>query len=245
MRRRAPRWWRSSGSTCRGSATLSPPSAPSLSRRDRRRLSSFCPSRKSETPASGSSRRQTSDLPPPLEAFYALKPLPRSPGRTLSKTIVKGAKMAGKITMGRGSQTTLKKSDRGSRTWHEEDDISSEKKQKTAPFFFHFHFIPCPPDALVWLCVHMHQYQTTVSRRPAARCERRRSPPWSSWWSSPASGTTSVWAWAPSLQARRAPSPGSSSGSPPSTDSTPCAAGTQLWLMTVLGDFGQKWSPNF
>ncbi|XP_075878493.1 myotubularin-related protein 13 isoform X2 [Nelusetta ayraudi] len=44
--------------------------------------------------------------------------------RTLSKTIVKGAKMAGKITMGRGSQTTLKKSDRGSRTWHEEDDIS-------------------------------------------------------------------------------------------------------------------------
>ncbi|XP_028999555.1 myotubularin-related protein 13 isoform X2 [Betta splendens] len=45
--------------------------------------------------------------------------------RTLSKTIVKGAKRAGKITMGRGSQSTLKKSDRGSRmTWHEDDDIS-------------------------------------------------------------------------------------------------------------------------
>ncbi|XP_067352560.1 myotubularin-related protein 13 isoform X2 [Channa argus] len=45
--------------------------------------------------------------------------------RTLSKTIVKGAKRAGKITMGRGSQSTMKKNDRGSRmTWHEEDDIS-------------------------------------------------------------------------------------------------------------------------
>ncbi|XP_056134125.1 myotubularin-related protein 13 isoform X2 [Lampris incognitus] len=45
--------------------------------------------------------------------------------RTLSKTIVKGAKKAGKITMGRSSQATLKKSERGSRsTWHEEDDIS-------------------------------------------------------------------------------------------------------------------------
>ncbi|KAM6980275.1 myotubularin-related protein 13 [Aplochiton taeniatus] len=46
--------------------------------------------------------------------------------RTLSKTIVKGAKMAGMITMGRGSQTTLKKTERsGSRmTWNEDDDIS-------------------------------------------------------------------------------------------------------------------------
>uniref|UniRef100_A0A667ZWN0 SET binding factor 2 n=1 Tax=Myripristis murdjan TaxID=586833 RepID=A0A667ZWN0_9TELE len=45
--------------------------------------------------------------------------------RTLSKTIVKGAKRAGKITMGRGGQTTLKKNERGSRmTWHEDDDIS-------------------------------------------------------------------------------------------------------------------------
>nr|XP_020461760.1 myotubularin-related protein 13 isoform X2 [Monopterus albus] len=45
--------------------------------------------------------------------------------RTLSKTIVKGAKRAGKITMGRGSQSTLKKNDRGSRmTWNEDDDIS-------------------------------------------------------------------------------------------------------------------------
>ncbi|KAM9825740.1 myotubularin-related protein 13 isoform 1-T1 [Syngnathus typhle] len=45
--------------------------------------------------------------------------------RTLSKTIVKGAKRASKITMGRGSQTTLKRNDRGSRmTWHEDDDVS-------------------------------------------------------------------------------------------------------------------------
>ena len=30
--------------------------------------------------------------------------------------------------MGRGSQSTLKKSDRGSRmTWHEDDDLSSER----------------------------------------------------------------------------------------------------------------------
>uniref|UniRef100_A0A671MWX2 Myotubularin-related protein 13-like n=1 Tax=Sinocyclocheilus anshuiensis TaxID=1608454 RepID=A0A671MWX2_9TELE len=43
--------------------------------------------------------------------------------RTLSKTIVKGAKRAGKITMGR--QSTLKKNEKGSRmTWHEDDDIS-------------------------------------------------------------------------------------------------------------------------
>lgn len=52
-----------------------------------------------------------------------------TPRRTLSKTIVKGAKRAGKITMGRGSQPSLKKNDRGSRmTWHEDDDISSEKR---------------------------------------------------------------------------------------------------------------------
>uniref|UniRef100_A0A672IIV7 SET binding factor 2 n=1 Tax=Salarias fasciatus TaxID=181472 RepID=A0A672IIV7_SALFA len=45
--------------------------------------------------------------------------------RTLSKTIVKGAKRAGKITMGRGSQSSLKKSERSSRmTWNEDDDIS-------------------------------------------------------------------------------------------------------------------------
>uniref|UniRef100_A0A3Q2P2E7 SET binding factor 2 n=1 Tax=Fundulus heteroclitus TaxID=8078 RepID=A0A3Q2P2E7_FUNHE len=54
------------------------------------------------------------------------KPKERNTGfRTLSKTIVKGAKRAGKITMGRGSQSSLKKIDRGSRTtWHEDDDIS-------------------------------------------------------------------------------------------------------------------------
>ncbi|XP_062869601.1 myotubularin-related protein 13 isoform X1 [Trichomycterus rosablanca] len=44
--------------------------------------------------------------------------------RTFSKTIVKGAKRAGKITMGR--QATLqKKNEKGSRSiWHEDDDIS-------------------------------------------------------------------------------------------------------------------------
>uniref|UniRef100_A0A673CTB2 SET binding factor 2 n=1 Tax=Sphaeramia orbicularis TaxID=375764 RepID=A0A673CTB2_9TELE len=53
---------------------------------------------------------------------------------TLSKTIVKGAKKAGKITMGRGSQSTLKKNDRGNRmTWHEDDDISSERNEIPPP----------------------------------------------------------------------------------------------------------------
>lgn len=53
----------------------------------------------------------------------------RSPHRTLSKTIVKGAKRAGMITMGRQSQTTLKKNDRASRmTWHEDDDISGRSR---------------------------------------------------------------------------------------------------------------------
>ncbi|KAG7468531.1 hypothetical protein MATL_G00143640 [Megalops atlanticus] len=43
--------------------------------------------------------------------------------RTLSKTIVKGAKKAGKITIGR--QNTAKKNEKGNRmTWHEDDDIS-------------------------------------------------------------------------------------------------------------------------
>uniref|UniRef100_A0A673CZA4 SET binding factor 2 n=1 Tax=Sphaeramia orbicularis TaxID=375764 RepID=A0A673CZA4_9TELE len=54
--------------------------------------------------------------------------------KTLSKTIVKGAKKAGKITMGRGSQSTLKKNDRGNRmTWHEDDDISSERNEIPPP----------------------------------------------------------------------------------------------------------------
>uniref|UniRef100_A0A671MV22 Myotubularin-related protein 13-like n=1 Tax=Sinocyclocheilus anshuiensis TaxID=1608454 RepID=A0A671MV22_9TELE len=52
--------------------------------------------------------------------------------RTLSKTIVKGAKRAGKITMGR--QSTLKKNEKGSRmTWHEDDDISSEYNDGEPP----------------------------------------------------------------------------------------------------------------
>lgn len=48
------------------------------------------------------------------------------PPRTLSKSIVKGARKAGKITMGRAGQTTLKKTERGRMTWNEDDDISSE-----------------------------------------------------------------------------------------------------------------------
>ncbi|XP_024150980.1 myotubularin-related protein 13 isoform X2 [Oryzias melastigma] len=45
--------------------------------------------------------------------------------KTLSKTIVKGAKRAGKITMGLGSQSSLKKADRSSRMiYHDDDDLS-------------------------------------------------------------------------------------------------------------------------
>lgn len=87
------------------------------------------------------------------------------------------------------------------------------------------------------VCVCVFQYQTMGSRRrPAAPCEPQRSPPWSSWWSSPVSVTTSVWAWAPSLPAHLAPSQASSSGSQPWTDSTPSAAGTLLtgWIPSVL-----------
>jgi len=75
------------------------------------------------------------------------------------------------------------------------------------------------------VCMRVFQYQTTVSRCPAALCEHQRSPPWSSWWSSPVSVTTSDSAWAPSLPAHLAPSQASSSGSQPWTDSTPSAAG--------------------
>lgn len=133
--------------------------------------------------------------------------------------------------MGRGSQTTLKKNDRGSRmTWHEDDDISSETndtfprngEQQTEANFKRFKNV----IHLLYVCVF--QYPMTVSRRPAALCEHRRSPPWSSWWSSPVSVTTSVWAWAPSPPAHLAPSQASSSGSQPWTDSTPSAAGTHL-----------------
>ncbi|KAJ7986078.1 hypothetical protein DPEC_G00347070 [Dallia pectoralis] len=54
--------------------------------------------------------------------------------RTLSKTIVKGAKRAGMITMGRQNQAALKKTDRGSRmTWHEDDDISVSDEGEPPP----------------------------------------------------------------------------------------------------------------
>ncbi|XP_028811744.1 myotubularin-related protein 13 isoform X3 [Denticeps clupeoides] len=57
----------------------------------------------------------------------------RSTGfRTLSKTIVKGAKRAGKITIGRPA--TLRRNERGSRmTWHEDDDISISDEGEGAP----------------------------------------------------------------------------------------------------------------
>lgn len=43
---------------------------------------------------------------------------------------MKGAKRAGKITMGR--QSTLKKNEKGSRmTWHEDDDISSKYRSQS------------------------------------------------------------------------------------------------------------------
>uniref|UniRef100_A0A8C9T349 SET binding factor 2 n=1 Tax=Scleropages formosus TaxID=113540 RepID=A0A8C9T349_SCLFO len=52
-------------------------------------------------------------------AFAAGQTVPH----TLSKTIVRGAKKAGKITIGR--QNTAKKSERSNRmTWHEDDDVS-------------------------------------------------------------------------------------------------------------------------
>uniref|UniRef100_A0AAY4D333 SET binding factor 2 n=1 Tax=Denticeps clupeoides TaxID=299321 RepID=A0AAY4D333_9TELE len=55
----------------------------------------------------------------------------RSTG-TLSKTIVKGAKRAGKITIGRPA--TLRRNERGSRmTWHEDDDISISDEGEGAP----------------------------------------------------------------------------------------------------------------
>ncbi|KAJ8247545.1 hypothetical protein GJAV_G00247580 [Gymnothorax javanicus] len=52
--------------------------------------------------------------------------------RTLSKTIVKGAKKAGKITIGR--QSTTKKNEKGNRaTWHEDDDISVSDEGELSP----------------------------------------------------------------------------------------------------------------
>lgn len=85
-------------------------------------------------------------------------------------------------------------------------------------------------------CVFVFQYQTMVSHRPAALWEHQRSPPWSSWWSSPVSATTSAWAWAPSPPVRLAPSQAISSGSQLWTDSTPSVAGTHLtcWIPGYL-----------
>ncbi|XP_035273861.1 myotubularin-related protein 13 isoform X1 [Anguilla anguilla] len=52
--------------------------------------------------------------------------------RTLSKTIVRGAKKAGKITIGR--QYTSKKNEKGNRaTWHEDDDISVSDEGELPP----------------------------------------------------------------------------------------------------------------
>lgn len=105
--------------------------------------------------------------------------------RTLSKTIVKGAKRAGKITMGRGSQTTLKKNDRGSRmTWHEDDDISSETTHGAAEAEGHQKTgeknKSRQQEELNSVCICAFQYQMRASLHPAAPCELQRSPPWSS-----------------------------------------------------------------
>lgn len=56
MKRWPPKWWRSSGSTCRGSVTHNPSSARSPSRLDRPRRSSSCPSRRRGTRVYGQSR---------------------------------------------------------------------------------------------------------------------------------------------------------------------------------------------
>lgn len=64
---------------------------------------------------------------------FCMSPLLCVYHRTLSKSIVKGAKRAGKITMGLGSQNSLKKADRSSRMiYHEDDDISSERNERAA-----------------------------------------------------------------------------------------------------------------
>lgn len=137
-----------------------------------------------------------------------------SPCRTLSKTIVKGAKRAGKITMGRGSQSTLKKNDRGSRmTWHEDDDISGERNEAVVDKDERWRRQKNVLRQETQLCMLVFQYRTMVTLCPAAPCEPQRSPPWSSWWSSLVSVTTSVWAWAPSPSARLVQSQASSLGS--------------------------------
>lgn len=141
--------------------------------------------------------------------------------------------------MGRGNQTTLKKNDRGSRmTWHEDDDISSERNHpRTSTIVIHMLFLcekknnqrKCNRVLNLYVCAS--QYRMMVSRRPAALCEHQRSPPWSSWWSSLVSGTTSVWALAPSPPAHLAPSRASSLGSQPWTDSTLFVAGTTPYTL--------------
>lgn len=83
------------------------------------------------------------------------------------------------------------------------------------------------------LCMLVFQYRTMVNLCPAAPCEPQRSPPWSSWWSSLVSVTTSVWAWASSPSARLVPSQASSLGSLRWTDSTLSAAGTHVTSCTA------------
>lgn len=74
--------------------------------------------------------------------------------------------MAGKITMGRGSQTTLKKSDRGSRTWHEEDDISSERKQ--LDFFYYYCSSKKPSFDFACVCISIRRRRAAALQHPAS-----------------------------------------------------------------------------
>ena len=109
---------------------------------------------------------------------------------TLSKTIVKGAKRAGKITMGRQS-TLQKKNEKGSRmTWHEDDDISGKARLYTPYGEF-------KSQVMTSCCLGMLQCQMKVSPLLVALSRPQRSPPWSNWWSVPVSGTTRDLVWAP------------------------------------------------
>lgn len=224
MRRWAQRWWKSSESTSRGSATRSPSSAPLLLQQDKRHLSSSFPSKKRGTPASGLwCSFMTASFGPTgyccllLLWQYSYNHLlrcckcnwlvlltehcpkllsrePRGPERSpwvvvaslRWRRMTEAAEWRGMKMMTFQVRGMRREGRRRSKDWR------TNKSQFT-------------------LCVF--QYQTMVSHRPAAPCEPQRSPPWSSWWSSPFSETTNVWAWAPSPPAHLAPSRASSLGS--------------------------------
>lgn len=228
MRRWAQRWWRSSESTSRGSATHSPSSAPLPLQQDKQHLSSSFLSKKSATLASGlwcifiaTSSGLTgycclfllwqywhnhlfwcckcnwlvllAEHCPKLLSREQRGP-ERSPWAVVARPrwrrTTEAAEWRGMKMMTFQVREMRREGGRRSKDWRKYK--RTNKTQFT-------------------LCVF--QYQTMVSHRPAAPCEPQRSPPWSSWWSSPVSETTSVWAWVPLLPARLAPSRASSLGS--------------------------------